>query len=89
MANLYLLDKAIGQNALPIAAEDKGAKVVLIQDGVYLNTEFLRKAGAEVYAVNQDAQKRGLTGGLPSYVKLIDYGQLVDLIVANKVINFC
>ncbi|MDP2726656.1 MAG: DsrH/TusB family sulfur metabolism protein [Dehalococcoidia bacterium] len=88
MANLYLLDKAIGQNALPIAAQDKGAKVVLIQDGVYLNTEPLQKAGVEVYAVGQDLKKRGLAGGLPASVKVIDYGQLVDLILANKVINF-
>lgn len=89
MANLYLLDKAIGQNALPIAAQDKEARVVLIQDGVYLNTEALHKSGVEVYAVGQDAQKRGLSGVLPWYVKILDYGQLVDLIFANKVINFC
>ena len=88
MANLYLLDRAVGQNALPIAAQDKGAKVVLIQDGVYQNTEALHKAGAEVYAVSQDVQKRGLAAGLPAHVKVIDYGQLLDLIFANKVINF-
>lgn len=88
MANLYLLDKAMGQNALPIAAQDKGAKVVLIQDGVYLNTEALEKAGVEVYAVGQDAQKRGLDNGMGSHVKAIDYSQLVDMILANKVINF-
>lgn len=88
MANLYLLDKAIGQNALPIAVQDKGAKVVLIQDGVYLETEPLRAAGAEVFAIGQDVQKRGIAGSLPSHVKVIDYGQLIDLVFANKVINF-
>lgn len=88
MANLYLLDKGVGQNALPLAAQDQGAKVVLIQDGVYLNTEPLQQAGAEVYAIGQDLAKRGLTGEVPAYVKVIDYGQLVDLILANKVINF-
>lgn len=88
MANLYLLDKAIGSNALPLATQDKGAKVVLIQDGVYLNAEQLNKAGAEVFAVATDVKKRGLDGSLPSYVKIIDYGQLVDLVLANKVINF-
>ncbi|MDP2662661.1 MAG: DsrH/TusB family sulfur metabolism protein, partial [Dehalococcoidia bacterium] len=75
MANLYLLDKAAGQNALPIAALDKGSKVVLIQDGVYLNTDALRQAGNEVYAVATDVQRRGLSGSLPAGVKVIDYGQ--------------
>lgn len=88
MANLYLLDKNIGQNALPIAALDKGAKVVLLQDGVYLNTQALQQVGNEVYAIGVDVQKRGLSSNLPSYVKVIDYGQLVDLIFGNKVINF-
>ncbi|MDP2936640.1 MAG: DsrH/TusB family sulfur metabolism protein [Dehalococcoidia bacterium] len=88
MANLYLLDKAIGQNGLPIAAQDKGAKVVLIQDGVYLNTGPLQRAGVEVYAVAQDLKKRGLDNGLGSQVKVIDYSQLVDLILTNKVVNF-
>lgn len=88
MANLYLLDKNIGQNALPIAALDRGAKVVLIQDGVYLNTQIVQQAGNEVYAVAKDVEKRGLSGNLPTHVQVIDYGQLVDLIFANKVINF-
>ena len=88
MASLYLLDKNIGQNALSIAALDKGAKIVLIQDGVYLNTESLRQAGNEVYAISNDVQKRGLSASLPAHVKVIDYGQLVDLIFANKVVNF-
>lgn len=88
MANLYLLDKAAGQNALPIAVLDKGSKVVLIQDGVYLNTDALRQAGNEVYAIATDVQRRGLASSLPAGVKVIDYAQLVDLIFDNKVINF-
>ncbi len=88
MANLYLLDKAAGQNALPIAALDQGSKVVLIQDGVYLSTDALLQAGNEVYAIGTDVQRRGLSGSLPAGVKVIDYAQLVDLIFTNKVINF-
>jgi sulfur relay protein TusB/DsrH len=88
MANLYLVDKPFGRNGLNLASLDKGAKVVLIQDGVYLDTASLRQAGVEVYAIQQDLVKRGLSDSVPSQVQVIDYGQLVDLIVENKVINF-
>ena len=88
MANLYLLDKPYGENGLALAEIDKDAKVALLQDGVYLNTIAVNKNGAAVYAIKSDVEKRGLTGKLPGYVKVIDYGELVDLIVDNKVVNF-
>jgi len=88
MANLYLVDKPSGKEALALAAADRGAQVVLLQDGVYLDPEPAHRSGAQVYAVERDVQLRGLGGRLPSYVKRIDYGGLVDLIVAHKVINF-
>ncbi len=88
MSNLYLIDKPAGELALALAAADGEAKVVLIQDGVYLDAGPLRAAGREVYAVKRDVEVRGLLGQLPSFVREIDYGQLVDLIVDNKVINF-
>lgn len=86
MANLYLVDKFFGKNAQELVKADKGAKVVLIQDGVYL--EAAAFGGADVYAVKQDVEKRGLSAKVTKSVKVIDYGQLVDLIVGNKVINF-
>ena len=88
MANLYLVDKIYGKNGLRIAQDDADARIVLIQDGVYLNTSELGAKGTKVYAVAPDVQKRGLTGKLPASVEVIGYDQLVDLIVANKVINF-
>jgi len=88
MPNLYLIDKANGEAALSLAKEDDGAKVVLIQDGVYLNPEPLKGSGVEVYAVKRDVERRGLGSRLPDFVKLIDYPELVDLIVENKVVNF-
>ena len=88
MANLYLIDKPAGKEALSLAQRDKGAAVVLIQDGVYLDISALGTAGVQVYAVKLDVERRGLASRLPSHVKQIDYGQLVDLILANKVINF-
>lgn len=87
MANLYLVDKDKAQSALALAKLDKKAKVVLIQDGVYVDAQGVKETGGEVYAVRRDVELRGLTQRLPSYVRQIDYHQLVDLIVENKVIN--
>ncbi len=88
MANLYLIDKPNGENALALAALDGDAKVVLIQDGVYLDAGAANQNGAKVFAIAKDVEKRGLKARIPSYVEVIDYGKLVDLIVDNKVINF-
>ncbi len=88
MANLYLVDAPFGRNGLALAASDDGARVVLIQDGVYLDVGEAARAGARVFAVANDVVKRGLNGRLPDYVELIDYGRLVDLIVEHKVLNF-
>ena len=88
MANLYLVDKPYGENGLALAELDKDAKVALIQDGIYLDTSSVSKNGGAVYAIKTDVEKRGLSGKLPGYVKVIDYGDLVDLIVGNKVVNF-
>lgn len=83
---VYLVDRPQGEEALSIAALDPDAQIVLIQDGVYLDTKAV--AERPVYAVAEDAKRRGLVGRLPTYVKLIDYGEVIDLVVANKVINF-
>ena len=83
---VYLIDRPQGEEALALAALDADAHVVLIQDGVYLDTKPV--ADKPVYAVAEDARRRGLVGRLPSYVKLIDYGEVIDLVVANKVVNF-
>ena len=83
---LYLVDKLYGQTGLTLASADKEAKVVLLQDGVYLDTTQL--PGAEVYAISEDIEKRGLQEVVPSSVKRIGYDKLVDLIVDNKVYNF-
>ena len=83
---VYLVDKLQGEEALAIAALDPDAHVVLIQDGVYLDTQQV--ADKAVYAITEDAKRRGLVGRLPSHVKLIEYGEVIDLVVANKVVNF-
>jgi tRNA 2-thiouridine synthesizing protein B len=83
---VYLVDKPQGQEALAIAALDDDAHIILIQDGVYLDTQSV--ADKAVYAVAEDVKRRGLVGRLPTHVKLIDYGEVIDLVLAHKVVNF-
>jgi sulfur relay protein TusB/DsrH len=88
MGNLYLVDQPFGSNGLALAARDEEAIVVLVQDGVYLDVSELSKAGRPVYAVKRDIERRGLGNRLPDGVKALAFGELVDLIVAHKVVNF-
>jgi sulfur relay protein TusB/DsrH len=88
MANVYLVDKKFGDNSLKIAEQDKNAEIVLIQDGVYLDIKEIENSGNKVYAVKADVEKRGYNEMLSKNIELIDYGKLVDLILANKVVNF-
>ncbi len=88
MANVYLIDKKFGNNSLRIAEQDKDAEIVLIQDGIYLDVKKIENSGNKVYAIKDDVEKRGYTEILSKNIELIDYGKLVDLILANKVVNF-
>jgi sulfur relay protein TusB/DsrH len=88
MANVYLIDKKFGNNSLRIAEQDKNAEIVLIQDGIYLDVKRNEDSGNKIYAVKDDVEKRGYNEILSKNIELIDYGKLVDLILANKVINF-
>jgi sulfur relay protein TusB/DsrH len=88
MANVYLIDKKFGNNSLRIAEQDKNAEIVLIQDGIYLDVKKNEDSGNKVYAVKDDVEKRGYNELLSKNIELIDYGKLVDIILANKVVNF-
>ena len=88
MGNLYLVDQPYGGNGVNLAAQDSEAVVVLIQDGVYLDTSALDGAGRTVYAIKRDVERRGLESRLPGGVKRIGFDELVDLIEAHKVVNF-
>lgn len=88
MANLYLIDRPFGENGLALARNDGDAAIVLIQDGVYFDVGEFTKNGNSVYAIRRDLEERGLDGRLPEAVKRIDYGELVDLVLQHRVINF-
>jgi len=80
---LYLINLPYAKIGLDVAKRDSDAKVVLIEDGVYADASGL----SEVYAVKEDVEKRGAASRIGG-AKVIDYDELVDLIVANKVVNF-
>ncbi len=84
---LYMIDANFKKIGLEYAKMDPEAKVVLIQDGVFTRGEDLPD-GTEIYAVKEDVEKRAVGKRLGDKVKLIDYGELVDLLMSNKVINF-
>ena len=88
MANLYLIDQPFGSNGLALAQHDDEAIIVLIQDGVNLDVSTLGNGAKPVYAVKKDLERRGLAKPAARRVKPIDFGELVDLIVAHKVVNF-
>ncbi|MEK9148532.1 MAG: DsrH/TusB family sulfur metabolism protein [Candidatus Desantisbacteria bacterium] len=82
---IYLVDKPNGEIAAGVAKLDNEAKIVLIKDGVYLNPDTMP---GKIYAMEDDVEVRGLKDRLAGKAETIGYPQLVDLIVADKVMNF-
>ncbi len=84
---LYLCgDKIIGPIGLQYAQMDPDAVVVLIKDGVYLDTEAVKDK--KIYAIDEDVKRRGMEGRLKETADIIGYDELVDLVFENKVANF-
>jgi len=82
---LYLIDKKYADLSLELALKDESSKVVLVQDGVYLDLSALE--GKEIYYIEEDAKSRGVKN-LPEAYKKISYEELIDLMVAEAVYNF-
>ncbi len=84
---LYLLgDTIIGPVGLEYAQMDPEAIVVLIKDGVYLDTRPVQDK--KIYAVDVDVKRRGMEGRLKDKAEIIGYDGLVDLVIEHKVANF-
>jgi len=84
---LYLCgDTMLGPVGLQYAQMDDDAIVVLIKDGVYLDTQSVQDK--KIYAIDLDVERRGMKGRLKDRVEIIGYDKLVDLILENKVANF-
>tara|TARA_B100000959_G_C14907239_1_gene593526 strand:- start:840 stop:1100 length:261 start_codon:yes stop_codon:yes gene_type:complete len=84
---LFMIDAHFKKIGLEYAKMDPEAKIVLIQDGVYTLPDELPD-GAEIYAVKEDVERRAISKRIGDDVRLIDYNELVDLLMDNKVINF-
>jgi sulfur relay protein TusB/DsrH len=84
---LYLLgDTIIGPVGLKHAQADSDAIIVLIKDGVFLDTHSVQ--GKKIYAVDEDVKRRGMGARLKDKAEVIGYDKLVDLIMENKVANY-
>ncbi len=85
---LYLIDKPKGEIALKMASLDSEAVIVLIQDGVYLDPDAYGKF-KEVYAIEHDVVRRGIKEKIKDRARIIDYHELVNIILKHeKIINF-
>ena len=82
---LYLADRTTAPTAFALAAADADGAVVLMQDGVAAAVD----APAEVpcYAIAPDVKRRGLHAALAAHVQQLSYAELVDLLVAQPVVN--
>jgi len=83
---LYILGSDTGKEGIEFILQDDDAKVMLIQDGVYLDLNLLVKK--EIFAIKNDVEKRGMDNIIPSWVKRISYQEALSLIIENPVISF-
>jgi tRNA 2-thiouridine synthesizing protein B len=79
---LYLIDKPLAEIGFRAAAADDDARIVLIQDGVFLDPAV----DAPTYAVERDLDARGVTSA--ETVEPISYERLLDLILDHEVNSF-
>jgi len=84
---LYMTDKTGGLVAASYLKFDDQANVFLVQDGLYLSPKLFE--GKNVYVLAAEVDERGLNNILPKSYKRVDYGDIIDLIVEQKIISFC
>ncbi len=83
---VYLVAESLASAAFAYAAMDSGAKVVLLEDGVYIAKRGSFKG--DVYYLRDDATSRGLADPFPPGAHAIDFDRLVAMMEAEKVVNF-
>ncbi len=83
---IYLMDEPYADVGLAYAADDPDARVVLVQDAVYLARGDVLKG--RIYALADDVSRRGLKGTIDSGVGLIGYDELVRMMEAERVLCF-
>ena len=83
---IYLIDESFAESGMSYAAGDAEARIVLVQDAVHL----AHRGGLQgrVYAIRDDAARRGLTGSTKPEVELIGYDRLVEMMETDRVVCF-
>ena len=83
---VYLVDKRYADLGLDLASRDESAKLILLQDGVYLGISPV-EGKMEVYYVENDLAKRGIDK-LPNGARMINYDELIGLMEQETIYNF-
>ncbi|RLI57146.1 MAG: sulfurtransferase complex subunit TusB [Candidatus Thorarchaeota archaeon] len=86
--------KGIGEVANALKKQGVDVDLLLLQDGVFLldkgcrNNEELDMVG-KIYALSHHVEERGIGKRLAKDANLVDYGQMIDLIMEqyDKVIS--
>ena len=84
--------------SINLALDHKNVNVgiCLLQDAVYLGVQCQKdgkfndavKRGIPIYAAKNDVKLRGLENLINSGIKLLDYSEIVDLVIKyNRIIN--
>jgi len=84
---------------IELALEHKESEVgiCLLQDAVYFGCEGKKgngtlaeaiKRGIQVFAAKKDVELRGLTKLIRSKIKILDYGEIIDLVLNyERIVN--
>ena len=84
---VYIIDKNSADIAIPYASMDENAKIILVQDGLYIDSESLKDK--KVFVFNEEVEERGLGDILPKEFDRIDYNEGIELMIDEKVFSFC
>jgi sulfur relay protein TusB/DsrH len=84
---IYLVDEQFADMGLKYATDDPGARIVLLQDGVYVARSVALRG--EFYVIRDDLTRRGLgTHAFPTNVHTIGYDDLVEMMEKDRVVCF-
>lgn len=81
---IYLIGEPSYELAKSIASKDSEARMILLEDAVYLAT---MENNERLYVVSDDVERRGLKSKLQPGTNLINYDRLVEMMEKERVVN--
>jgi len=99
MARILYFVTDMDSMSIRLALEHKGSEVgiCLLQDAVFFGCKGKNgngllaeavKRGVSVFVAKKDVELRGLTRLLHSEIKVLDYGEIIDLVLSyERVVN--